>query len=129
MARFYATLWPMTPAWFARHKSRRTIDPQCLENLRPEGAESTLTGNAAFPFPAAPRQPLYAVNTLNSPYRLPALIYKEAVPELDPWILVRFGSGISAVDQLLDDPHPPHPHSALQSAQLPVGKLTITACL
>jgi hypothetical protein len=56
MARFYATLWPMTPAWFARHKSRRTIDPQCLENPRPEGAESTLTGSAASPFPAAPRQ-------------------------------------------------------------------------
>jgi hypothetical protein len=40
----------------AQHKSHRTIDPQCLENPRPEGAESTLTGNAAPPFPAEPRQ-------------------------------------------------------------------------
>src|SRR6266849_943153 len=40
----------------AQHKSHRTIDPQCLENPRPEGAESTLTGNAASPFPAEPRQ-------------------------------------------------------------------------
>src|SRR5437879_13887769 len=30
----------------AQHKSHRTIDPQCLENPRPEGAESTLTKNA-----------------------------------------------------------------------------------
>ena len=36
--------------------SHRTIDPQCLENPRPEGAESTLTGNAASPLPAEPRQ-------------------------------------------------------------------------
>ncbi len=36
----------------AQHKTHRTIDPQCLENPRPEGAESTLTGNAASPFPA-----------------------------------------------------------------------------
>jgi hypothetical protein len=47
----------MTPALFALHsKSHRTIDPQCLENPRPEGAESTLTKNAASPFPAEPRQ-------------------------------------------------------------------------
>jgi len=39
----------------AQHKSHRTIDPQCLENPRPAGAESTLTGNAASPFPAEPR--------------------------------------------------------------------------
>ncbi len=39
----------------AQHKTHRTIDPQCLENPRPEGAESTLTGNAASPFPAEPR--------------------------------------------------------------------------
>jgi hypothetical protein len=39
----------------AQRKSHRTIDPQCLENPRPEGAESTLTGNAASPFPAEPR--------------------------------------------------------------------------
>ena len=40
----------------AQHKSHRTIDPQCLENPRPEGAESTLTENAASPFQAEPRQ-------------------------------------------------------------------------
>ena len=39
----------------AQHKGHRTIDPQCLENPRPEGAESTLTGNAASPLPAEPR--------------------------------------------------------------------------
>jgi len=39
----------------AQHKSHRTIDPKCLKNPRPEGAESTLTGNAASPFPAEPR--------------------------------------------------------------------------
>jgi hypothetical protein len=38
----------------AQHKSHRTIDPQCHKNPRPEGAESTLTGNAASPFPAEP---------------------------------------------------------------------------
>src|SRR5436190_18424902 len=30
--------------------------PPCLENPRPEGAESTLTENAASPFHAEPRQ-------------------------------------------------------------------------
>ena len=40
----------------AQHKSHRTIDPQCLENPRPEGAEFTLTANVASPFPAEPRQ-------------------------------------------------------------------------
>ena len=40
----------------AQHKSHRTIDPQCLENPRPEGAESTLTKNVASPFSAEPRQ-------------------------------------------------------------------------
>src|SRR5216683_4494348 len=30
--------------------------PPCLENPRPEGAESTLTENAASPFQAEPRQ-------------------------------------------------------------------------
>ena len=43
----------------AQHKSHRTIDPQCLENPRPEGAESTLTKNVASPFPAEPRQSGY----------------------------------------------------------------------
>ena len=37
-------------------KSHRTIDPQCLENPRPEGAESTLAENARSPFQAEPRQ-------------------------------------------------------------------------
>jgi hypothetical protein len=46
----------------AQHKSHRTIDPQCLENPRPEGAESTLTGNAASPFPAEPRHSPRAQN-------------------------------------------------------------------
>jgi len=40
----------------APHMSHRTIDPQCLENPRPEGAESTLTENVASPFHAEPRQ-------------------------------------------------------------------------
>lgn len=31
----------------------------CLENPRPEGAESTLTENAASPFHAEPRQKLF----------------------------------------------------------------------
>ncbi len=31
--------------------------PPCLENPRPEGAESTLTENAASPFHAEPKQP------------------------------------------------------------------------
>src|SRR5262245_57849087 len=30
-----------------RQESHRTIDPLCLENPRPAGAESTLTGNAS----------------------------------------------------------------------------------
>ena len=39
----------------AQHESHRTIDPQCLENPRPVGAESTLTENAPSPFQAEPR--------------------------------------------------------------------------
>ena len=34
----------------------RTIDPQCLENPRPAGAESTLTENARSPLHAEPMQ-------------------------------------------------------------------------
>jgi len=34
----------------AQHQNHRTTDPRCLENPRPEGAESTLPGNAASPF-------------------------------------------------------------------------------
>src|SRR5271166_716053 len=42
--------------WFSPCRSRhRTIDPQCLENPRPAGAESTLTENARSPFHAEPR--------------------------------------------------------------------------
>jgi hypothetical protein len=37
-------------------RRHRTIDPQCLENPRPAGAESTLTENARSPFHAEPRQ-------------------------------------------------------------------------
>jgi hypothetical protein len=40
----------------AQHKSHRTIDPHASKNPRPEGAESTLTGNVASPFHAEPRQ-------------------------------------------------------------------------
>ncbi len=38
--------------------SQRSSDdrPPCLENPRPEGAESTLTENVASPFHAEPRQ-------------------------------------------------------------------------
>jgi hypothetical protein len=36
-------------------KSHRTIDPPCLENPRPEGAEPTLTENVPSPFHAEPR--------------------------------------------------------------------------
>ena len=35
--------------------------PPCLENPRPEGAESTLTENAASPFHAEPKQLLQLV--------------------------------------------------------------------
>jgi hypothetical protein len=41
--------------------NHRTIDPQCLENPRPAGAESTLTDNAASPFHAEPRHPRYNI--------------------------------------------------------------------
>jgi hypothetical protein len=37
--------------------------PPCLENPRPEGAESTLTENAASPFHAEPKQLKYASPT------------------------------------------------------------------
>ena len=43
------------PVGTAPHMSHRTIDPQCLENPRPEGAEPTLTENVASPFHAEPR--------------------------------------------------------------------------
>jgi hypothetical protein len=41
-----------------RTERKRSSDdrPPCLENPRPEGAESTLTENAPSPFHAEPRQ-------------------------------------------------------------------------
>jgi hypothetical protein len=51
-AREFIALALAFPRWI-RH---RTIDPQCLENPRPAGAESTLTENARSPFHAEPRQ-------------------------------------------------------------------------
>jgi hypothetical protein len=36
--------------------------PQCLENPRPEGAESTLTENAASPFQAFQAEPAHHIN-------------------------------------------------------------------
>ena len=57
-------------------KNHRTIDPLCLENPRPEGAESTLTGNPAYPFPAEPTQD-------DNGYRvLPAAVYMEHTEKL-----------------------------------------------
>ncbi len=48
--------------------SQRSSDdrPPCLENPRPEGAESTLTENVASPFHAEPRQ--LAVNEPSPAY-------------------------------------------------------------
>jgi len=43
-------------------KSHRTIDPQCLENPRPEGAESTLAESASSPFQAEPGHSPVIVN-------------------------------------------------------------------
>jgi hypothetical protein len=40
--------------------------PPCLENPRPEGAESTLTENAASPFHAEPKQLLNPKTSLIS---------------------------------------------------------------
>jgi hypothetical protein len=40
-----------------QHQSHRAIGPQCLENPRPEGAESALMENAASPFQAEPIHP------------------------------------------------------------------------
>jgi hypothetical protein len=44
----------------ARHKSHRTIDPQCLKKSPPRrGGIFALTGNVASPFHAEPRQSAY----------------------------------------------------------------------
>jgi hypothetical protein len=50
--------------------SHRTIDPLCLENPRPAGAEPTLTENVASPFQAEPRQSLQAAKKLDDFVRL-----------------------------------------------------------
>jgi hypothetical protein len=50
--------------------------PRCLENPRPEGAESTLTENACSPFHAEPRQFSLLVTGFNLP---------------QPWPLVALG--------------------------------------
>src|ERR1035438_10904859 len=80
----------------------------------------------ARPFPSA-RQ-----GRVNSQQQTKILIASSlrspAMRRFGTWALVRCSSRIGSVDQLLDDSHPPHLHSALQSAQLPVGKLAITAC-
>jgi hypothetical protein len=52
----------MTPALFALHSTR------VIKNPRPEGAESTLTGNAASPFPAEPRHDQQVLNFQMSYY-------------------------------------------------------------
>ena len=59
--------------------SHRTIDPLCLENPRPEGAESTLTENVASPFHAEPRQvlPRKARGEEHTTSDAPILITKE----------------------------------------------------
>ena len=49
-------LWLSCCSQRASTNGHRTIDPQCLENPRPEGAESTPMENAASPFPAEPGQ-------------------------------------------------------------------------
>jgi hypothetical protein len=43
-------------AFLASHSQRMFCSPPCLENPRPEGAESTLTENAPSPFHAEPEQ-------------------------------------------------------------------------
>ena len=43
-------------ALYAARKKPSDDRPPCLENPRPEGAESTLTENACSPFHAEPRQ-------------------------------------------------------------------------
>jgi hypothetical protein len=48
--RVLRTALPATPT------HHRTIDPECLENPRPEGAEPSLVENVASPFHAEPRQ-------------------------------------------------------------------------
>jgi hypothetical protein len=46
-------------SFLRRPTSIGSKDPQCLENPRPAGAESTLTENVASPFQAEPRHFIY----------------------------------------------------------------------
>ena len=46
--------------------SHRTIDPLCLENPRPAGAEPALTENVASPFQAEPRHDLVPGRTAHA---------------------------------------------------------------
>jgi len=50
-----AGVYPL--ALSSRQLGHRTIDPLCLENPRPEGAEFTLAENVCSPFHAEPEQP------------------------------------------------------------------------
>ena len=59
--------------------------PPCLENPRPEGAESTLTENAASPFHAEPRHPRFA-----SPSS--SLLVNTRGPAADNDRVLRFGA-------------------------------------
>src|SRR5438445_399697 len=56
----------------ARKKPSDDRSP-CLENPRPEGAESTLTENAASPFHAEPKQKVAPYNTAGNPELLKIL--------------------------------------------------------
>jgi hypothetical protein len=64
----------------------RTIDPQCLENPRPAGAESTLTENARSPFHAEPR------------HRRPRFVMKTG-----PFLAARFALLVSWLNSRLDN--------------------------
>jgi len=54
-------------ALYTESKQPSEDRPPCLENPRPEGAESTLTENAASPFHAEPKQKPPRVGTLAGP--------------------------------------------------------------
>jgi hypothetical protein len=55
------------PALCTARKKSWTIDPHALKNRHTEGAESTLTENAASPFHAEPRQLLARLRTESMP--------------------------------------------------------------
>jgi hypothetical protein len=52
--------------------------PPCLENPRPEGAESTLTENAASPFHAEPKHPLNVAEEASPEVRETPCLFAEA---------------------------------------------------